>query len=381
MGTKKIAYLANVRIPTEKAHGLQIMKTCEALALQGASVELVVPKRRNKLKDDPFTFYGVKKNFTMLERWCLDFLWLPLPRFLKTKAFWKQTMTFAFSVWLYARRQSDAVFYTRDAVLLAVLPKRASSIYEVHTLPQKPGKMYRWLLARTAHIVAITEGLKNDIVTLGISPERITVLPDAVDAKQFAIKESIVECRERLHLPLDRHIVVYTGHLYPWKGADTVLAAAEKMPDVTFLFVGGMEDDVQKFRAQALAQNISNAMILGIRPPRDIPWYLRSADVLVLPNSGKETISSRYTSPMKLFEYMAAGRPIGASDLPSIREILSEEIATFFMPDNADSLVATLTTLLGPGAAVAEEKAVRAQTLASSQYTWEKRAERILGII
>ena len=76
----KLAYLANIRLPTEKAHGVQILKMCEALAREGAQVELIVPTRNNHLTDDPYAYYGVEKNFliTYLDvpdtlRWPLGF--------------------------------------------------------------------------------------------------------------------------------------------------------------------------------------------------------------------------------------------------------------------------------------------------------------------
>ena len=66
LGAKnKIIYLANVRLPTEKAHGIQIVKMCEAFAGLGLEVELVVPNRLNSIQDDIFDYYGVKKNFVL----------------------------------------------------------------------------------------------------------------------------------------------------------------------------------------------------------------------------------------------------------------------------------------------------------------------------
>ena len=70
----KIIYIANIRLPTEKAHGIQIMKMAEALANQGINLELLVPARRNDLTEDPFAFYGIKKNFQIKKVACLDFL-------------------------------------------------------------------------------------------------------------------------------------------------------------------------------------------------------------------------------------------------------------------------------------------------------------------
>ena len=70
-----------------------------------------------------------------------------------------------------------------------------------------------------------------------------------------------------------------------------------------------------------------------------MPYWLKSADVLVLPNKKGEKISERYTSPLKLFEYMASGRPMIVSDLSSLREIVSAETAMFVEPNDPQALV------------------------------------------
>ena len=70
----KIAYIQNVRIPTERAHGIQIMKMCEALARLGHDVELIVPRRSNLLKENPFNYYGIRKTFKIRKLPCLDLI-------------------------------------------------------------------------------------------------------------------------------------------------------------------------------------------------------------------------------------------------------------------------------------------------------------------
>src|SRR3989344_3447312 len=118
----KLLYIANARIPTEKAHGLQIMKMCEAFASQSVEVELVVPRRVNSIKKDPFLFYAVRNNFFVRKVWCIDFLALP---FLKTAGFWIESVSFAVAAAYFAVRhavrQSMLVYYTRDALVALML--------------------------------------------------------------------------------------------------------------------------------------------------------------------------------------------------------------------------------------------------------------------
>ena len=120
-------------------------------------------------------------------------------------------------------------------------------------------------------------------------------------------------------------------------------------------------------------------MIIGYRSHSEIPYWLKAADVLVLPNSGKEEISKYWTSPIKMFEYMASKRPIMASDLPSIREILNEGNAILVQPDNPQGLAEGIRKVL-ENKNLAEKISARAFDDVK-QHTWAKRAEKILDFI
>lgn len=122
-----------------------------------------------------------------------------------------------------------------------------------------------------------------------------------------------------------------------------------------------------------------NIKILGRRPHHEIPLYLKAADVLVLPNSGKEDISRLYTSPMKLFEYMASMSPIVASRLPSICEILNDGNAVLVEPDRPEALASAVESVLGNELLV---RAITKQALVDvEKYSWDRRAKMILEFI
>lgn len=376
----KILFIANARMPTEKAHGIQIAKMCEAFAGAGADVELVVPRRFNKIKSNIFSYYDVKKNFLVRKLPCVDLI--PFSPLLGAVAYALEIHTFAKFVWWHVvlrHRKDRPLVYGRDLWAIGFLPSRCKKIYEAHRLPKNPGWFFRRLISRVDAFVTITEGLKDDLVKMGVSPNDIFVAPDAVDLAMFDIRDRQEDCRNELHLPTDRQIVMYTGHLYDWKGAETLLDAASMCPEKLFVFVGGTENDAKKFEKAISDKAIKNVLLVKHTAHRNIPKYLKAADLLVLPNSATEVISSRYTSPLKLFEYMAARRPIVASDLPSIREILNESTATFFTPDNGHSLTNALNMVF-MHAEESAQKADRAFELVK-EYTWHKRAERILNFL
>ncbi len=343
----KIIYLANARIPTEKAHGVQIVKMCEAFADQGVVVELIVPTRKTQIKEDPFTYYGVKRNFKLTKLWCLDTIRFGRP------GFWVETLSFSLSViWCSLFRRE--VFYTRDEFLafcLNLFDKKV--VWEVHMGQQN--LFARSLLRSKIPMVAISSGLKDLYVRLGVPKERILVASDGVDLKQFDVGLSQIEARKRLGLAKEAKLVIYTGSNYSWKGVDTLMATKNLFsPEVDLLIVSG-------------------------KPYTEIPLYLKASDILVLPNTAKEEVSKTYTSPMKLFEYMASGRPIVASDIPSIREILNNRNALFVQPDNPEDFALKIKQLL-ENKDFANKISIQALRDVRA-YTWESRAKLILDFI
>jgi glycosyltransferase involved in cell wall biosynthesis len=168
---------------------------------------------------------------------------------------------------------------------------------------------------------------------------------------------------------------VYAGGLLAWKGADVLVEAARGLPDVYFVVAGGMDGDVKRLRARA--GGLANVRIDGFQPPTRVPLYLAAADLGVVPNRSKPAISARHTSPLKVFEAMAAGLPLVASDVPSLRELLADgEDALLVPPDDPAGLAAGIGRLAGD-AALRERFAARLRARAAL-HAWDARAERIL---
>ena len=378
----KLIYLANVRIPTEKAYGIQIMKMCEAFAEQGIEVKLVVPTRVSQefTGVDPYSYHRVRRSFEIEKLKTLDPYWLmKLPFGLYIKF---QSLFFVFNIffhYLFKNNFKESVLYTRDEYLLPVLTYFSQNvIWEGHNLSRNK-KRYLRAWQKCKKIITITEGLKADLVELGIEREKIIVASDGVDLKEFsAVKENKEQLRKKINLPAEKNIIMYCGHLYEWKGAQILAQAADLLSsNELVVFVGGTDYDIKKFKIQNQTRN--NVLVLGRRPYAAIPSFLKAADILVLPNLADSAISSRYTSPLKLFEYLAAGKPVVASDLPSLREILNSENSVLVSPGSPDDLAKGIKKLIAnPGLSkMIAEKALATAT----DYTWEKRANKILDFI
>ncbi len=251
--------------------------------------------------------------------------------------------------------------------------------YEIHHLVYMKKWWHRYILRHVTRVISITHGIKEALVAEGYSKDNIFVAPDAVDIAMFDTGVGKEDARRTLALPLDKHIVLYTGTIdEPWKGVGTLYDAMQKLDDTyVCLIVGGKPHYVEEFNR--LYPSMQNVLLIGHRPHNEIPLYLKAADVLVLPNSAKSETSRIATSPMKLFEYMAAHRPIVASDLPSIREILNEQNALFVTPDDTVALARGIRTIAensAQGTVLAEQARHDVE-----RYTWDKRAEHLLAFL
>ncbi|MFA6416204.1 MAG: glycosyltransferase [Candidatus Paceibacterota bacterium] len=364
----KIIYLSELRLPTKNAHGFQIMNMCSAFAGQEAEILLLVPRRHNLLQVEPFDFYKLPRNFRVKKLPAIDLY--PM-RFIPEKI---SGLLLRFSFLLLARFYllfvPHDVLYTRES-FVGLLFK--NFCLEVHMPEQKK----RWGFRPKKYIV-LNNYIKEVLVSSGAKGDSILVAPDAVDLSAFPVR-SKEEARRHLGWnDQKRPIVLYCGNFKAWKGIDTVAGAVKLLPEALIVMIGATKEmDLNRIQATVVSQ--TNVLVEGFKPHEDIPWYLSAADVLLLPNTANDDNSKFYTSPLKLFEYMATGRPVVASNLPSLREILNESNCVFFEPDNSGSLVLAIKKLLNDENLA---KTIGDQALVDVQkYTWINRAKSILNFI
>lgn len=396
---KSLLYLANARVPSEKAHVYQIFQMCDSFARSGVVVMLVHPKRANvdelSWVTDPAGFYGVECAPDLETVPCLDtvkLVTIDFPalnkRVINFAAFAIQTASFSLAATIKICRPgtNTGPIYSRDWPLLLPLAMARNRprpmIWEAHDLPQgiMARAALRQLLPRLDGVVSISHGLARELHRWEASGHPpILVAPDGVNPERFIGLMPSVDARRKLGWPTDSQIALYSGHLYEWKGVRTLALAAAHLPSSTcVVIVGGTTADLTQFKVWLQEEGLSqHVLVTGYVPPTEIPTYLSAADVLVLPNSGSSPISHTYTSPLKLFEYMAAERPIIASDLPALREVLEHDKTAWLVnSDSPKELAAGITTLLDDRARacrLAKEAAKEVQN-----YTWNERASQVL---
>ncbi len=139
----------------------------------------------------------------------------------------------------------------------------------------------------------------------------------------------------------------YTGHLYAGRGGELMIELAARLPEITFLLVGGEPPDVARLQAKVNARQLDNVILTGFIPNADLPLYQAACDVLLMPYQKPVAASSGgdiapYLSPMKLFEYLACGRAILSSDLPVLREVLNPANAVLLDPETSRAWAAAL---------------------------------------
>jgi len=380
----KLIYIANMRLPTEKAHGLEVMKLCEAFAKLGLNVELIIPWTFNKLKGDPFEFYKAEKIFKIKKLPALDLLFLGIfPNFfflLRSLCFSKCVLIYFFFKKLQGKLK-DTIFFSHDHIPLYFISfLDLPFVFDIHDFPSK-NFLYRRVLKKAFGFAVQTKWKIGELGRrFGIPPSKIVYWPNGTEVSDFDIALPATEARGRLNLPQEKKIIIYTGHFFSWKGTDTLaLASAYLGEDTAVYFVGGAPEDAEKFKTFISENRLDKVRLVGFRPHEEIPFWLKAADVLVLPNTAKEDISKFYTSPMKLFEYMASGRPIVASDIPSIAEILNQNNAVLVEPDNPKELAGGIKKVLADRD-LAKRIASRAYEDVQ-KYTWIERARLIKDFI
>lgn len=397
---KSLLYIANLRLPTEKAYGIQITKMCEAFVDSELKVTLIYPKRNNSnIKEDIFDYYSVKKNFINKIVKAPDFYW---PGSLDKIAVGIKSFISARALVREALKENVEVYYTRDELVAYLLnKKRKNVVFECHRFSSKRKLFYFCFKKKNLKIVAISDGLKEDLIKNGFNSSNILVARDGVDLEEFGTplnpeerKERQKKLREELFTDYNDHyrrkkIAVYIGSLYPWKGANILIKVIEYLkninPNYLIWIVGGSKKDVEVLKKGLHPNIVPFIYFNGTVPHREVAKILIAADCAILTGKVNELISAKYTSPLKMFEYMASGCPIVAQKLPSFLEVLNNENSILVKHEDPKELAEGILKIFksldddNPEDPDLPERISKKALEDVQEYSWQKRAEKIIG--
>lgn len=370
----KVYYVANLYMPYQKAYGIQLAKMCEALVENGVDLTLLVPRRGpcGSLRE----FYGLRVD--------IPTVWLPTLDLAEYDRFGYFCMSLSFSVsyvtfllykWLQGER---FVLYTIDAdryssSALALIP--APLFSEMHGAKSRTFAA-KLLFSRLRGVIAINQIIINELKkTFSRSSTHYIAEPNGVDLEMFFPQDK-AQARTRLGLSSDGPIVLYAGRFYEWKGLEIIPHAAALTPGIRWVMVG---DTREKFAAVVKELLPENLYFAGGRPHSEMPLWIAAADAVLVLGTKRDEQSYRWTSPMKLFEYMAAGRHIVASATPAIKEAVSSHEVLLYEPDDARDLAEKVHEAILPGAHTAP---LVSSALRSAQgRTWSCRATSVIHFI
>ena len=390
----KLAYLADIRFPMERANGIQTVETCHAVARAGTEVELVVQRSDDRTDPACLDFYGLAPHPNLT----LRRLVVPHPGSLAAKLVFA-----AKSLKLVSSHKFHAV-YTRDLTLADWLLRlqpwlRLPVFYEAHTsaasFSEEAHRLYRntapppptrrkiarlrrrekRVCRKASRLITITRELQLFLERAHGSLAPVEVIPDGAH-----VPNQIPPLREpEAGTPIR---VTYIGQLYPWKGVDTLLEAMVELRGERLVIVGGLppEPDLDRTRNQARHFGVSDRVeFRGYVPPARLIEERRTADIFVVPTLDSVT-ARHFTSPLKLFEAMAAGRPIVASDLPSLRVVLTDGVNALLVPPGDSKALAEAVRKLAGDRQLRARLAQRAGEDVR-RYSWDERGRRIAHLL
>jgi len=376
----RIAYLSKSRVPSRAANSVHVMKMCQAFQQEGHTPSLVAigppwsgPSRSNRLWAD----YGIARPFRLLR--------VPHWRLLRLGHLYLASA-------LFARWGGFDLVYARNLGAAALSASMGiPTVFERHAPIESrrtESRQFRCLLCSPGfrHMVVITHALKDHFLEnypARLHDGNVVVAPDGVDLERFVDPIPAPRARVELGLSPRQFTVGYCGHLYPGRGIELIFELGRRMPKAAFLIAGGEEKDVRAYACRARSMGLDNLHFRGFVPHANVPVYLSASDVLLMPFQRRVQVSggggdtSRWMSPMKMFEYMAAGRLIVSSDLSVLREVLNSANAVLCPPEDVDAWQSTLTRAAADGPW--REQLARQARRDVEQYTWRSRVRRVLG--
>jgi len=323
-----------------------------------------------------FEYYGIQNCFDV------QLMRIPHLRRFGVALGVSSSIVFACIAVMNAKKIKPCIVYTRD-IYTAWLATGCGLpvVFEEHERPRR--KLHEWMrrqLFRSRHtlgIVFISNALSMYYKDTGlITGERVRtiVAPDAAALSQ------VRPMRDLTKRKTVAHVVGYVGSVLPGRGIELILSIASRLPEAQFKIIGGTAQQVRGLSSQTVPSNVE---CLGVVPPGKLTSLFDDIDILLMPYQNHTTtrggtVSAQWMSPLKMFEYMASGVPLIASDLPVLREVLQPERNCLMVaPDDVEAWAQAIQRLAG-APELRQHLVASAIREIRSRYNWPARAKRIL---
>ncbi len=368
----KIAYFHSSAIPSRTANSIQVVKMCYALAKNGNNVTLLAPNSTNKEIGIKciYSYYGVNRIFKI--------------KLLPFIAFIGSGLLYHILSYFYVKLLNPDLIYSRSIGILYKFHKlKIPIVYEAHHPPNAMSRQRINKLIKTGYlknIVVISNELRNIFIREMAGIEEYIIV--AHDGAELHDNRQIIS--NNINIDKSKTSVIYVGHLYQGRGVNIIIELAKRCKWAEFTLVGGNEKEIKYWSSKI--SGLDNINLLGYIEPSKTHSIRLSADILIAPYQNDVLIgtgvnTAKYMSPLKVFEYMSARKPIVLSDLPVLKEIITHgENGWICDPDNINEWVSALEKLR-VDKELSEYIAQNAYDDFKKKYTWDERAKFILDKI
>ena len=367
----KLAYIYDGFYPSTGADAWQVLNTALALSRQGIQVTIFCAQA---LHERPLTTQEILEHYSLsgqieirqLQRSSL------VPRFIHKWSHCREAMK-------HIKDEGFDLVYSRNILAIRqALQAGIKAVYDTYRPWPKQYAFMRWQFQSLFKNPLLLGGFfhsalaRQAYVDVGIEPSKLMVAHNGFHPESYQKAPPKSEAKTELGLPQDRLVIGYTGRLDIEKGILTLIEVAELAPDIHLLLAGGGKDQEVLDRAEALP----NVTLLPWQKPSYVPTLLSACDVLMIPSSSIALKTGNTVLPMKIFEYLACGRPIVAPRSPDTADVLNHnENAWLVGTDNSPLLVEELRKLRDqPELCTRLAQGAKER---SDELTWDARGQKI----
>ena len=384
-----IFFTRNVLPQPNAAHLVQVAHSANAAANLGYSTVLVYLRNREDSSNPFELFYPFRPQtptselarfYNLQDK--LKVAPLPMPWPLSPRGGkWNNSSTAVSKYYFpFHIQPSTQLVHTRDwNFVKAAIKQGVPAIYEHHHHDPKQfePEIVRHPLFQIA--VTVVDTVRESMIQNGMPPDKVIKLHNGFN-QVFLLRqpEGAQEWRQKLLVNGCQHLVVYSGAVNKFKGVDLLIDVAKQLPQIQFAIAGGNESQVQAYQQLTKEKETKNVTFLGYLPQNELATLLQAADILAHPHCSGE--AATFTSPLKLFDYMASGTPIVATEIPSLIEFKSTNaIALWCEPDRPTQFAQCLKQVL-------ETHPRKPDGYSNSidfvkQFSWENRIAKILNYV